>query len=77
MNNTLNNVFELNGIFYVIERDQFEPEEFYLDRSWFIINKIKTCNNFNFDEIVVLSKAWANFKLYGCTYSENIMKFIK
>ena len=71
-------VFERNGNFYVIRKDKHESRESYLERVWFVLNRINKndVDKKNIDELCRLSRVWINTKLYNCEYSEKIMNLI-
>lgn len=72
-----NEIFEINGLFYVIDRDKYEPREIYLERVWFIIRMLNSDTSKTFDEICVLSRIYTNIKNKKCIYNESIMTEIK
>lgn len=64
-------VFEINGIFYNIEQDKYEPREIFMERVWYILNKIKNNDNFDnneFEILVVESRIEINKKYLKCDY---------
>ena len=71
-------VFEHNGNFYVICKDIHESRESYLERVWFVLNRINKndTNKKNIDELCRLSRVWINTKLHNCEYSEKLMNLI-
>lgn len=60
-------VFELNNVYYIIKQDPYEVREIYMERVWFILNKIK--NGFNdFNELIKLSRIYVNTTILKCDY---------
>ena len=60
-------VFELNNTYYIIKQDPYEIRELYMERVWFILNKIK--NGFdNLDELIKLSRIYVNTTILECEY---------
>ena len=67
---------EYNGITYNIPREQYESNEIYHQRAWFIV-KCFPKNKQELDEITHLSVLWKNIKFLDCKYNDNIHKKIK
>ena len=64
-----NEIFEMNGLFYIIPQDKYEPREIFISRVWFILNEIKKSNGvFEFNNLVIQSRIYANTKFLGCKY---------
>ena len=61
----LKEVFEYNGKFYEIEKSINESREMFVERVWFILNKI---HDDTFDELVKKSRIWSNEKNLKCEY---------
>jgi len=58
----MNEVFEVNGVFFQIKQDKFEPRELYLERVWFILNEIKNKSELNIEKLIVKSRIEINKK---------------
>lgn len=59
-------VFEYNNNFYHIPKDRYEIREIYMERVWFILNKLD--ENKSLDEIIRESRIHIAEKVYGCKY---------
>jgi hypothetical protein len=71
-------IFEIDGKFIKIEKDLFEIRERYMERVWFILNKIKIeKSTINFDEFVKLSRIRSNIDNLGCEYNSNLKNNLK
>lgn len=66
----MSEVFELNGIFYEIPQDKYEPRELFLERVWFILNEIKKSNGvLDFKKLITKSRIESNKKYLECRYT--------
>jgi len=72
----LSEVFELNGTFFVIEKSIYESRETYIERVYFILDKMKHDKSYDLKKLIVLSKVMANMKTLGCTYSKSLVNKI-
>jgi hypothetical protein len=59
-------LFELEGTFYIINRDLYESIESHIERVYFILDNIKTNNNLQM--LIQLSRMMINKKLLKCNY---------
>jgi hypothetical protein len=59
-------LFEYNGSFYTIEKDMYEPREIYMQRVWFILNKIN--DKIPLNELEKMSRIYVNKKILNCEY---------
>lgn len=66
--------FVKNGKSIILYKDNLEPDYIFFKRGLFIINQ-KDLSNLN--ELIKLSKVWANYKFKNCEYSNNLIKKIK
>lgn len=64
-----------NGNLCIIDKEHDEQTDNYLDRCWFIINKVSD-SNLKMKEIIRLSRCWSANKIHGCVYSDEVMKEI-
>jgi hypothetical protein len=64
----MNEVFELNGIFYEISQDKYEPRELYVERVWFILNEIRGKSKLSLEKLIVKSRIESNKKYLQCKY---------
>jgi hypothetical protein len=64
-------IFEFNGSFYKITQDLYEPRELYLERVWYILNKIEN-SKFNMNELNQMSRIWSNIKNLKCEYKKDL-----
>lgn len=62
-------VFELNGVFYEIQQDKYEPRELYIERVWFILNEIKNESKLSLEKLIVKSRIELNKKYLQCGYN--------
>ena len=67
-------VFDHNGKFYIIKQQKFEAREKFMERVWFILNRIDSDDSFN--DLIKLSILWSNVKYLGCVYGDDIMEKI-
>lgn len=65
----MNEVFELNGVFYEIPQDKYEPRELYTERVWFILNEIKNESKVSLKKLIVKSRIESNKKYLQCRYN--------
>jgi hypothetical protein len=75
-NPKLSEVFELDGTFYVIEKSIYESRETYIERVYFILDKMKHNKSHDLKQLIVLSKVMANIKILGCSYSKSLVNEI-
>jgi len=68
-------IFEHNGKFYTIQQLKFEVRERFMERVWYILNKIDK-SEVSFNELIKLSIIWSNVKHLKCVYNDDIMKKI-
>lgn len=59
-------VFEYYGNFYHIARDKHELRENYLERVWFILNKLNEGKEMT--TLIRESRIYSAQRLYGCIY---------
>jgi len=59
-------VFEFNGIFYIIPKLKYEIREVYIERVWYILHHMK--DNKIDDKLLLESRIWSNTKHFGCQY---------
>jgi hypothetical protein len=69
------NIFKKGNIVCLVEKDIYESFEKFNERGWFIVNQVIK-SNLNYNEIVRLSKIWANIKYDGCVYNSSLMNRI-
>lgn len=72
-NNIENDIFEYNDKFYIIKRNKFESREKFMERVWYILNRINKLEE-TFDDLIKLSILWSNAKHLKCVYNDDIMK---
>ncbi len=68
--------FSQNGFSVVVQKYQYESDEMFFDRGWFIVSQIDDKTD-NLDEIVKLSKVWSNMKYMNCRYSHRLFKKVE
>ena len=67
--NMSENVFEVNDKLYKIKMDEFETRENYVDRVYFIIDKITDDMNISQIEFIICeSRVYMNEKNYNSIY---------
>lgn len=64
----MSEVFELNGVFYEIPQDKYEPRELYVERVWFILNEINSKSNLSLEKLILKSRIESNKKYLQCKY---------
>lgn len=62
-------IFELEGIFYKIKQDKYEPREVFNERVWFILNEIKQKSGLPIEKLITKSRIEANKKFLQCRYN--------
>jgi hypothetical protein len=65
----LTEVFELDGVFYEIKQDKYEPRELYVERVWFILNEIKSGSKLSLEKLITKSRIESNKKYLRCRYN--------
>jgi hypothetical protein len=68
-----NDIFEYNDKFYIIKPTKFETRERFMERVWYILNRINKLED-TFDNLIKLSILWSNVKNLKCVYNDDIMK---
>lgn len=58
----------IDGTIYSLKRTDDESKEIFNERVTFIIKNQINKNNESIDDLVILSKAWANIKFLKCQY---------
>jgi hypothetical protein len=66
-------IFEYHDKFYIIKQTKFETREKFMERVWYILNRINKLE-YTFDDLIKLSMLWSNVKNLKCVYSDDIMK---
>lgn len=69
LKNRMGEVFELNGVFYEISQDKYEPRELYLERVWFILNELKEGSKLSLEKLISKSRIESNKKYLQCRYN--------
>ena len=65
-------LFMKDGYYYILEKDNDESYEDFIERGNFIVSqKSKDVNEIK--KINTYSKIWINYKKLGCTYTKEIM----
>ena len=67
--------FEKSGISYILEKDEYESDDLFYKRAWYIANKMPE-TDIDLEKQIKLSKLWANHKFNSCVYSDHIMNEI-
>ena len=71
---------EHNGILFTIKRDTQESIDVFLQRSWYIINKLDQDKSekykSDFNELIDKSLIWRNVTIYGMNYNKDILSII-
>ena len=68
-------IIEYNGITYTIPKEEYEPDNIYLQRLWFVA-KQQPFDEKSYLEAVHNSKLWKNIKFLNCKYDQEILKKI-
>ena len=69
--------FKKNGISILLKKDENEPYDMFVGRGWFIVSQRNSDLFNNFNEVVKLSKIWANTKFKKCKYNNYLNKKVK
>lgn len=64
----MSEIFELNGVFYEIPQDKYEPRELYVERVWFILNEIREESKLTLEKLIAKSRIESNKKYLQCKY---------
>ena len=67
-------VIQRDNKFYIISKSNDESREVYLDRTNYIIKKIDSVNNVDYNDIIRKSFIWRNINYYGMSYPSSITK---
>lgn len=67
---------EFNGNFYTIPKEEFENDNLYLKRLWFVA-KQEPYNKKLYEEAIHNSILWKNITFLKCEYSFDILNKIK
>ena len=67
--------FKKNNKSIILYKDKYESNDMFLDRGWFIISQ-RYNNNYQYDEIMKMSKLYVNIKYLNCKYDKDIMNKI-
>lgn len=70
----LDDVFELDDMFYIIKKMSYESRETHNERGRFILKELKKDKTLDLNRLIVLSKVMANKKTLGCKYSSSLME---
>ena len=74
MNNKV--LFKKDGYYYIMEKDEEESYEDFLERGNFIISQ-KSTDIKELKKINTYSKIWINYKKLDCKYTKEIMDQLK
>ena len=62
---------EYKGISYTIDKDEFESDDIFYRRAWFIV-KQEPINSLELETAIHNSKLWSNIKFLNCIYNSEI-----
>ena len=62
---------EYKGISYTIEKEQYEVDDIFFKRAWFVVKQQAT-TQIDLEKAIYNSKLWSNMKFLGCTYNDSI-----
>ena len=65
-------IFMKNGYYYIMEKDDDESSEDFIERGNFIVAQ-KSKEIKELEKINTYSKIWINYKKSGCEYTKEIM----
>ena len=66
---------EKDGIVYCIEQHEFEPNDVFFERMWFVVNQ-KPKNEEEYKIAVMNSNIWSNIHFLNCEYEPDIHNHI-
>lgn len=69
--------FKKNGISIIMDKNEYESNDLFTSRGWFIINQRPYEIFKNYDEIIKNSKIWINMKFKKCKYDRYTENQIK
>jgi|SaaInlStandDraft_3_1057020.scaffolds.fasta_scaffold24773_2 hypothetical protein len=72
----MSHIFEKDGQFHIINKNEFEDNPDFFLRGWLIAKQHPETKK-DYDLMVLYSKLYLNYKIKGCTYTDDIMKKIK
>lgn len=64
--------FRKNGYICVIEKDEHEPMQYYIERGYYVCDQ-KPHNKREYDKAVRNSRIMINIKYLGASYSKEVM----
>ena len=64
--------FKKNGKSIVLQKKDYECDEIFLKKGWFLISQPDIIKNY--DENTRLSNIWVNKKFKSCIYNKNLME---
>jgi hypothetical protein len=71
----MDDMFEFKGKFYTIKQQKFETRENFMERVWYILNRVDL-NVKSFEELTKCSILWSNIKHLKCGYRKDVMEKI-
>ena len=69
-------IIEYNGCIYNIPKENYESNNLYLERLWFVA-KQEPNNYESYKKTIEYSKLWKNIKYLNCKYSKDILTKVK
>ena len=66
--------FKKNGKSIVLQKNDYESDEIFLKKGWFLISQPDIIKNY--DENLRLANIWINKKYKNCVYNKNLMEKI-
>lgn len=65
-------MFKKNKIICIVDKDDYETDEQYYERGYFISNN-NPKNKSEYDKLLLYSRIYRNVNYYKCVYDERIM----
>lgn len=65
-------IITYKGISYNINKQQFEPDDIFYERMWFVA-KQQPKSDKEMKEAIYYSKIWSNIKFLNCEYNSDIL----
>lgn len=69
--------FKLNNNYITIEKDEGESKERFTERCYFILKYIEENKIEKKEEVITLSRVWANIKFDKCKYTDSLMNLLE
>ena len=65
-------IITYKGVSYKINKHEFEPDDIFNERMWFVA-KQEPKSNKEMEEAIYYSTIWSNIKFLNCEYNSDIL----